>query len=259
MELVDYFWILVTTLGDEKFYVAIVPIVYLSFSMELGVELALVFLSSMWLNGILKYTLRMPRPPKELWKVEAKGYSFPSGHTQATTTFWTFLALEKKSKVIASIALVLVPLVAYSRVYLGVHYVQDVVGGALIGAILVTSYSFLKKKLPVIPLHKRATIGLSSSALMWLLSIAAGNYYDPTSPSLAGILLGYFLAKKEKLKLPESKFKRGLTGLLGLIFSTGLYIVSHKVSDFISFALCYVLLGFSIAYLVPKISSKLFK
>jgi membrane-associated phospholipid phosphatase len=69
------------------------------------------------------------------------GHSFPSGHTGQTAALCTILLLEGWSRLgsrrlrIAAVAagVLLVVCVAFSRVYLGVHYLSDVLGGAILG------------------------------------------------------------------------------------------------------------------------------
>jgi len=258
VNLVDYFWIIITMLGDEKFYVALIPFIYLAISMDLGIELALVFLAGMWLNGFLKYSLKLPRPPKEYWKISAKGYGFPSGHAQATTIFWGFFTLKKKRLGLALFSTILITLVGYSRVYLGVHYLHDVLGGAFFGLLTLLSYMFLKQRIRL-SWNQKIYTGILVSSAMYTLSFLTGNIYDPTPPTLLGMSIGYLLTTREAIKLPGKTTKRILWGLCGILVSFGIYLLSHWVPDVISFILCYVLLGLAISYIIPKILSKISK
>ncbi|MFQ5480326.1 MAG: phosphatase PAP2 family protein [Thermodesulfobacteriota bacterium] len=71
-------------------------------------------------------------------------YSFPSGH--ATNIFAALVLLSLRYKKYTPFFLFCASLVAYSRVYVGVHYPLDVIGGAIIGAIIATTWHFLDKK-----------------------------------------------------------------------------------------------------------------
>ena len=87
----------------------------------------------------IKYIVLRPRPLEALISIP-KSYSFPSGHTMTSLVFYCllcYLLTIKKSNKVKLISFIfattLVCLIAYSRIYLGVHYFSDVLGGYLIG------------------------------------------------------------------------------------------------------------------------------
>jgi membrane-associated phospholipid phosphatase len=86
----------------------------------------------------LKYTINRPRPfetyPDILKKAEAGSPSFPSGHTSSAFATATSLSLSYPKWYIIVPSFAYAGTVAYSRMYLGVHYPSDVAAGALIGA-----------------------------------------------------------------------------------------------------------------------------
>jgi undecaprenyl-diphosphatase len=92
---------------------------------------------SVILSPLLKNLLMRPRPDITNRLIEASGYSWPSGHAIASVTIWGFcgwyLSQRYKNKLLPLIASLLIGLVAFSRVYLGVHYMSDVVAGVTIG------------------------------------------------------------------------------------------------------------------------------
>ena len=116
-------------------------------------NLVIVFL----LNKILKLIIARPRP-SVLRLVYEEGYSFPSGHAMVSMGFYGFLIYlayknikNKKIKIPLIIFLsILILLIGVSRIYLGVHYATDIIGGFLIAIIylgLFIKFLYKNKKI----------------------------------------------------------------------------------------------------------------
>lgn len=105
------------------------------------------------LNQVIKFIVKRPRP-QVLPLVEERGYSFPSGHSMISLAFYGFLIYliynnikNKKYKYALMISLsILIVLIGISRVYLGVHYLSDVLAGFIVSIIylLIFIESFSK-------------------------------------------------------------------------------------------------------------------
>ena len=99
------------------------------------------------LNQLLKRILQRPRPTKYRI-IEETGYSFPSGHSMISMAFYGYLIyliykyVENKyvKWILISLLSVLICLIGVSRIYLGVHYTSDVLGGFLISISYLVIY-----------------------------------------------------------------------------------------------------------------------
>lgn len=119
-------------------------------------KIAVVSLTSSGFLFLVKYLVKRPRPDTPL--VHALNYSFPSGHTFTSITFFGMVVyfvvtytrnrIVKLFTVVFSILMVL--LVGWSRIYLYVHYASDVIAGFCLGIMwLILAGWFLvdRKKL----------------------------------------------------------------------------------------------------------------
>ena len=130
----------VTSLGSSVFVscIAVVFGLYLIWRRRLYWLAA--FVSSVYggmlLNKILKYLFQRPRPHFDDPLLSLTSYSFPSGHTMTATVVYGVLAAYffsttqdwRRRVVIFFVASFLILLVGFSRMYLGVHYLSDVLG-----------------------------------------------------------------------------------------------------------------------------------
>ena len=132
---VDIFFYWITVLGSEFAYLFLVTTVLWCVDHRVGKRLLFAILPSTWINSVLKDALGMPRPSDEILRVMVDEWSagFPSGHAQLAATFWGFLALCRRNRLMTIIAVSMVIMVSLSRLYLGVHYMYQVLGGIAVG------------------------------------------------------------------------------------------------------------------------------
>ena len=103
------------------------------------------------LNQLLKRILRRPRPT-EFRIVEETGYSFPSGHSMVSMAFYGYLIYLIYRYIKWSLIVllsILICLIGISRIYLGVHYTSDVLGGFLLSISYLVVYISLIKNLKI--------------------------------------------------------------------------------------------------------------
>ncbi|MDF2441229.1 MAG: hypothetical protein JWN98_2213 [Abditibacteriota bacterium] len=141
-------WKLITFLGNEEFFLLLMPLVYWCINARLGLRLGLLVLLGDAFNLIFKVLLALPRP---YW-IDARvrplaidtTFGLPSSHAQNAAAAWTFLAARSRKARAWMAALVLVIAISLSRVALGVHFPQDVLGGAVIGLLFLLLFSRLE-------------------------------------------------------------------------------------------------------------------
>jgi membrane-associated phospholipid phosphatase len=129
----------VTQLGSANFYVVMIAIGYWTLDKRSSRRAALLLLASSYTNYWLKISLGNPRPPSSNWLpgIEATNYSLPSGHAQTSTTIWGWLSLKTGKAWVWGLSLALILIIGLSRVYIGVHWLGDVMLGWVVGAVLL--------------------------------------------------------------------------------------------------------------------------
>ena len=149
----DIFFIYLTDLGDGLFSIAVFLILLFLRRYSQAIQLMVAFLLSALIAQILKNLFSMPRP-KEFFAPGQYAYfingvthtgfsSFPSGHTTSIFALATLLALFEKNKKGNIGYLLGAVLVGYSRIYLGQHFLGDVLVGSFIGVTLAVLVHWL--------------------------------------------------------------------------------------------------------------------
>jgi membrane-associated phospholipid phosphatase len=139
----------ITFLGEEFFYLLIMPALYWCVDAELGARLGAMLVLSNSINGYFKMLFRSPRPfwvdPKVKAYVNETSFGLPSGHSQNAASMWGTAAATIKKKWATILCTVVVFLIGLSRIYLGAHFTRDVLGGWLLGGLCILLYFWLEK------------------------------------------------------------------------------------------------------------------
>lgn len=139
----------VSFFGSENFYLVIMPFIYWSVNKRLGRYLGYLFVVSILINSQLKQIFRGPRPfwldPAIITEGTAEQgvehqYGMPSGHTQITAVLLLFLASWFKKGWGWAMAVVAIILMMFSRLYLGLHFLQDLAAGLLVAFVILLAY-----------------------------------------------------------------------------------------------------------------------
>ncbi len=191
----------VTLLGEWQviliFAVSAILVLWLWEKRSYIVPLILSLIGSEIFISAGKFVLHRARPSAAIYLENS--FSFPSGHATIAVAFYGFITYliirnlkqwNKKINVFF-IGFILISLIGFSRLYLGAHYVSDVWGGYLAGAIwLIVAISlseyFLYKKrgnnAPSLNIKKRLVAAGIILTSIGLYTIFALNYQIPVSP-----------------------------------------------------------------------------
>ena len=124
------FWVLIA-----------ITIILLIINQKIGYYTLINLSCIMIINQFLKLVVMRPRPISTLRLINQNGYSFPSGHAMAATAFYgllIYLLLKSNHKYKLPLSILislLIIIIGLSRIYLGVHYASDIIGGMIISML----------------------------------------------------------------------------------------------------------------------------
>ena len=242
---------LITRLGEETIGILLLCLVFWCISKKIAYVIGVsFFLSGLTVQG-MKICFRIERPwvidptfePVPGAKEYATGYSFPSGHTQSAAAFYGALGSQVKPIVFKIILFAIPVLVAFSRMYLGVHTLQDVLLSLVITFLLIwltcriiTSEVESKKKELAISLFMiiYAVVVIIIAAVMYSNGTIEDRYIaDCLKAAGAGIgfAIGMYIervyikfsVKSKNILMHMIKFVIGIAGVL--VFQEGLKLV----------------------------------
>lgn len=270
----DTFFGILTFLGNEEFYLILLPLIYWCVDRRLGISLGYISLTSAWINSLVKHLFKIPRPhaidSRVATLTEETSPSFPSGHAQGTLVNWGYLASRFRNPLFWVVTVLVILGVGLSRMVLGVHFPQDILGGWLIGLVVLVIYILLEA--PVARwLSERGTaiqviLAVGVPVLLIFAHPSDMNGLYPTdgaitpASALAGFGLGLIMERKwVRFRSDGTWVKRVLRFLLGLAVTAVFYLgprlllpeeVAHGVEAAVRFVR-YGLVGWAAAFLCP--------
>jgi membrane-associated phospholipid phosphatase len=268
----DLLFILFTLLGEDYVYLSLIAIMFWCFNKRGGVRMAYLLLVSAYLNYGLKMAFNMDKPPSEYRIIQKDdlSYGFPSGHTQNAVTFWGWIGFKSRRAWRRIFYFTLIFLIGLSRIYLGVHYLGDVLGGLLFGAaFLIGTYKtvpYLEKQLNRIPRMLRDYLLPFISLLLFGISLAV--FPDTTrgdSALICGSLFGFSLgvpleSRHVNISMDISRRAKVIRSMVGLATVFGLYTITSFGSNSLSFVTLvymqfvrYAIVAFTMVFIVPLI------
>ena len=210
-----------TFLGHANFFFLVLPLIYWSLDARLGLQVAFILTTSNFLNAIVKILFAAPRPFWVSAQVDPLSvettFGIPSGHAQNSAAIWGMMAAALNRRWGWIAAIVITFFVGFSRLYLGMHFAQDVLLGWLLGLILL--FIFLKFWDPVAvwlkqkTLYQQVMIAFASSLLMITVGILC------TAPMSAYVFPSEWTANALRVgPLPDPVSVEGIFTSAGSLF-----------------------------------------
>jgi undecaprenyl-diphosphatase len=244
-------------LGEEEFFFLLFATLLWAIDMRVGFRIGMIFLASVWVNSLAKVAIAHPRPydlNPSVGRVQPElGYGLPSGHAQNAVVIWGGLAAWRRSRGAWIGAVVIALLIGLSRIYRGVHFPTDVLGGWLIGAVLLGVGLALSRPvgqwLTGRPLSIQIALALAGPAVLAALFPDRGAI--TATGTLAGACSGMAIATRRlSLEAGGGPWQRVLRLAVGLLVLFVLYVglrmifPSEGSAGYLAFRFVrYVLLG----------------
>lgn len=251
-DFLDSLFKLFTIFGEEESLIILLGFIYWCYDKKLGELMGLTIFLSLGLNSAIKLAVARPRPflvddsIVNLKPSTSTGYSFPSGHTQtASTTYFSLYYLIKK-KWLLIVAIIITLLVALSRMYLGVHYLTDVLAAWVLGILLayfiakkVKEESLLKKiykYLAIVSIVGFIVVIVINLINNTVITFRANDFYFDTEAlaKMLGTLTGFsFAILYEKKKVNFTNIKDPIKNIFRFLLGLAVILAIRYALKFI--------------------------
>ena len=291
---------IITNLGEPIVFIVVAAVLYIVYDKKFAKNLIVSLLITLYLNELFKNIFKDPRPPTNVdpenittqnpaGLIETS-YGFPSGHTSSAVGYWGYLAYHFKDKpkslVVPIVMAIIIFLVGISRMLIGVHDLQDVVGGFALGfgALLLFIYlePIVSEQFNKLSMMMKIIVFIVASLALFLVGIllypTSGTDLLPVPVAFSdtgnfalvgGVVLGFgigYVLEHEKIKYEPSKLntKQKIVALIiGLVLVFVVYFALEVPKGFFDSVIYryvrYALLSFILIYFLPYIYKKIWK
>ncbi|GHU85436.1 hypothetical protein FACS189473_4430 [Spirochaetia bacterium] len=182
-----------TGLGTELFYIPVILFIFWCVDEKQGGRFCILILLSTWVNGFFKNLLKQPRPynlDPSVGRGFEPSYGIPSGHAQQSFVFWGAAApwagkwTGKTAAHLASVLFILI--IAFTRLYLGLHFPTDILAGWVLGALLLALYFIFGSRLEGLIAAGGTRFQMICAAIIALLMNGSG-----AGTNIGGMFLGF--------------------------------------------------------------------
>lgn len=232
------FFLIISQIGGELLYIGLLLIGFWTYNKRESILATYILIVSVLSNYWLKFIIANDRPPSGNWHpgAEAPNYSTPSGHAQNSATLYSWFTVRTKKWWMAIIAIVLTGLIGISRVYLGVHYLGDVLLGWGVGIVIVIVFFYIQNPArEYLSRYKTEYLLLVLAIIGFLMTLIASMLPQPPNDnfgSYGGLVIGFSVGLILEMRFVNfsiephegQKWRLVLRVVIGLILVIGLII-----------------------------------
>lgn len=221
-------------LGYSQSYLLLITILYWLVCPKFALRLGFIIIVSNLVFAFIKAILQGPRPyhayPElRIGPLESDN-GMPSGHSQTAVTFFGYLAMTLRCPVFWIVAAVGIITIGTSRIYLAVHYPDQVLAGLVSGVIIVTLFMLLENRVcrffTCLPARYAILLILAISSALGLTHLTAGittafpwrNIGLLTGLGIGAVLAQHFGLLKQHSGFQIKKVLMAAPGLIVLLF-----------------------------------------
>lgn len=249
----------ITFLGDTIVAILILAVVFYLHEKKSALQVGVLILTNSYLNSTLKDTFRDPRPvTNQTAYFPSESYGLPSGHTQNSVVTYGYLGNEFQDSgpkyLIPLIAILLMALIGASRVIVGVHDVQDVMVGALVGIPFLIVFIYLLPYVSDQILKLNQTLKYVLAVVIPLVMFIIPVLIFPTTLSdigmtcggLLGLCVGYMLEEKFVELDEEVSFGKKI---IRLMITVVILLLLYVIMDLIDLSSLSIILDQTLSFI----------
>ncbi len=251
--LLDQFMLFCNYFDTSIFYFLLIPSVWFLYKRSLGIQIFYMQILACILAQWLKPLFGEPRPCQlipEIALLFCTSFGFPSGAALATTSIFGLLAVRVRKWPFTLFCALFLLLVGASRVYLGMHFFSDVIGGYFFGACLVFLFVRLSPSIEAWFSAKASVVAISTLVCSVLYYLSP-NVHSGLVMAL-GATYGLLLSAHQKIvpRTPALLWIRCLQCALAIVpfFIAKACTPYHKE--------CYFISAIWMSYGIEKVFSK---
>lgn len=260
----DKFFIFLNLFDTQAFAFFLIPAIWIGYQRKHGVHIYYLYAINLWINAYAKKLFNMPRPyniDPTVGIIEVGGTGFPSGAAQTSILLSLLLISHWKRWWAWVIGINYIFWIGLSRIYLGVHFFTDVIGGWIIGTII---FLIDDNIFPKVYKYFKKLCNLQNLVISQAIPIIAYIVIDTSfilmlSISLSVIGWGIFFLNSMKVDLPYPKtfkewFFRSLIGIAGVF---ALAVITFKFIPYYEIFLP-IILGLWVSFIGHLVCKKAF-